>query len=370
MEPIGYKCLYVQQRGDDAPKFVLFSAKVREVLLWAAISRVQPGGGGGAQRIEKPYKTSAIRSFFQADERNTIPSAVVIGFRPGLATVTPAGEEANLHDVTLTAPEGEMAGTIVDGQHRILGMNMMTPDMPVNIVGLLDVDDAETAFQFLVINNKASKVSTDHLRSLALKYEEGVLAQRLQKVRLNLHANLRFVGFADLLDDSPFKGILTLPSNPPESQMVPPAAIEEAVSFIRQQRLPELADDDDMIISVFFSIWRLIKTRWNAQWNADSKLLNKVSVVCLTQFIVSNLLRDYDWNKLDIYDPGAVEGSIEKYLGALNPMFWDVTTEWVAKGLDTSAGRKLLMESLEQMVRNYRQDAEWHEDISMVRVVD
>jgi DGQHR domain-containing protein len=349
----------------------LFYAKACDVLKWAAIRRHTGETPDGSQRIEKPYKVNAIKSFFEAGEENTIPTAIVVGFEPGKTRfeVVPGCE--NLFELTLEFDEAmkeeDKPGTIVDGQHRVLGMHKYDPALIVPVVGLLDVSDAETAFQFVVINNKALRVSSDHLRSLALQFDEGALAQRLTKVRLNLNPNLRFVGFANDLDDSPFRGILALPRNAEGQQIVPPAAIEDAVNFIRQQKLPELVEDDDMLLGVFFTIWRVIKAQWGGQWQSGGKLLNKVSVVCLTQFIVQNLLRAYDWASLNIFDPKAVEEETKRIVSALNPLFWDAETEWTAKGLDSPAGRKILLDALEQMVRNERQKLAWDNDITMIQ---
>jgi len=256
----------------------------------------------------------------------------------------------------------------VDGQHRVLGINKFNPDTPINIVGLLDADDTETAFQFLVINNKAAKVSSDHLRALALHYKEKDLAQRLQKVRLNLDPNLRFVGYCNQLADSPFKGMLSLPNNPKPKQIISPAAIEDSVNYLRSQKLPDFVEDDDMVVGVFFTIWRVVKEKWAHLWNAESKLLTKVSIITLSQFFTDNLMRQFDWNNLDIFDPTAVEREVARILVVLEPAFWDQTTEWTAKGLDTPAGRKILSDALEQIVRNARQKAPWHTDIKMIRV--
>ena len=366
MEPNSYKCLKVVQRaGVKCPVFVLFSAKASDILKWATIEKLDDKDQTGSQRIEKPYKTKAIDSFFRVGENNTIPTAVVIGFRPGLVKLKPIDREQDFNEIILN--EG-FVGTIVDGQHRVLGANSFDPQMRINIVGLLDVDDTETAFQFMVINNKAAKVSSDHLRALAIKFEKDELAERLKKVKLNLDPNLRFVGFANQSEDSPFKGIVTLPINPKENQLVPPAAIEESITYIRAQKLPELVDDDDMVLGVFFTIWREIKTQWAPIWNANSKLLTKVSVVCLTQFVVDNLLRQYDWAGLNIYDPAIIQSETKKIISVLQSDFWAESTEWTSKGLDTQAGRKILMDSIEQMVRNTRHKLPWHTDISMIKI--
>jgi len=352
----------------------MFSAKAGDILNWAAIDRFTPESQNGSQRIDKPYKIKAVHSFFQVNECNTIPTAVVLGFRQGKISISEVSDCPNFHEISFSLPNNAAKGqdisvaTVVDGQHRLLGMKSFNPDIFVNVVGILEADDVETAFQFIVINNKAAKVSSDHLRALSLHYKPDELADRLQNVRLNLNANLRFVGFANDLSDSPFKGILNLPNNKEDQRWIAPAAIEDAVNYMRSQKLPEFIEGDDMLLDIFFKIWSTIKSKWPDLWQPGSKLFSKVSIVCLTQFLIDNLLRQYDWNGLNIFDPEAVQPEINRMIGVLSQEFWSLSTEWTAKGLDTQAGRKLLLDALEQMVRNNRQQEPWYSDIGMIRL--
>jgi DGQHR domain-containing protein len=373
MPTYSYKCLKINQRtAEGSPAFLMFAAKAAEILKWAAIDRFDDKSQKGAQRIEKPYKIRAIKSYFAVNPCNTVPTAVVIGFRPGKTTVSQIAGTDDLFHLQFTAEEAEKItdnsiATVVDGQHRLSGMAAFDPNILVNVIGLLDVNDIETAFQFLVINNKAAKVSSDHLRALALHYQKEELATRLQKVRLDLDPNLRFVGFANQLEDSPFKGILKLPNNAEGSRWVAPAAIEDSINYMRSQKLPELVEDDDMVTELFFTMWASIKSKWPQLWNIESKLFEKVSVVCLSQFLINNLLRQFDWSGLDIFDPTEVQKEFDKMISVLCPDFWLPSTEWTAKGLDTQAGRKMLLEALEQMVRNARQQEPWYTEISMIK---
>jgi DGQHR domain-containing protein len=369
-----YKALACEQRkSGQGISMLLFSAPVGEVLKWAMVERLEPGNETAAQRIEKPYKTQAVKGFFTVDTNNIIPTAVVIGLRTTGVEIEPVENCGPLQNLTISIDESvaevdrAYPGRIVDGQHRVLGMKEYDPNLKVNIVALQESSDAEVAFQFLVINNKASRVSSDHIRALALNYNEAELGDRLKKVRLRVDSNLNFVGFADDLDDSPFKGCVNLPDNPEGQRLVVPAAIEESIKYIKSQNLPDF-QDDDMVLSVFFSIWSEVQSQWGALWNAESKLLQKVSVVGLSKFAVDFLLQKYDWGELDLLKPKDVEGAIRRFVQGLEPAFWSKDTEWTAKGLDTSAGRKIFADALEQIVRNKRQGAPWHSDVSMVEV--
>jgi hypothetical protein len=116
-------------------------------------------------------------------------------------------------DVNADLDDIDKPGLVIDGQHRLLGMQRFHPDCKVCVVALLNVDDMEKAFQFLVINSKAAKVPTDHIRTLALDYQEDELAERLKTARVVLHDNLKYVGIMDTDEDSPFAGNIALVSH-------------------------------------------------------------------------------------------------------------------------------------------------------------
>lgn len=361
MSSATYSCIPVLQR-EGAPKFVMFSAPAGEIGQWASVERHTPEGQAGPQRIEKPYKVSSVKSFFDTDAHNTIPTAIVIAFKPGASVeqITAGPVPQIKVDWTNGKP-----GVVVDGQHRLAGVLRHSPTVPLCIVAILDADDAEIAFQFIVINNKAARVSSDHLRSLALHFDEDALAERLRKVRLHLNPNIRFVGFAQKQDESPFRGIINLSSTPEAQRFVPGAAIEDAIKAIAALNHKGLIEDDDLMLSFFFSIWKVIKLKWAAAWNGESKLLNKVPIVALTSFIGHHCISRSDMGELDINNPELVEAYTAKIIDKLNIELW--TREWAVAGLDTTAGRKLMRESLEQIMRNPPE--QWDKEVPLLITV-
>ena len=194
--------------------------------------------------------------------------------------------------LSIEVPEGAednaKPGIVLDGQHRLLGMKQFSPMCMVNVVALLNIDDMEKAFQFLVINNKVVKVSGDLIRTLGLDYQEAELSQRLNNARVSLHDNLRFVGYADSEDESPFKGIVALVGEEATQaqRYVPPSAIESSIGIIQGKKVREL-DEDDALCEFFYSVWRPIKTAWPDLWHRDSKLLNKAGIIAMTSYCLS-----------------------------------------------------------------------------------
>ena len=263
--------------------------------------------------------------------------------------------------------EDDKPGLIIDGQHRLFGINMYDGSIRVNVVALLNVDVLESAFQFLVINNKVSKVSTDHIRTLALDYQnkEDELKERLRTARLSLNENLPFVGIIDKDESSPFFNSLTLEEveADPEKRFVSPAAIEQAINIIKSQRISDL-DGEDAICDFFYAIWNPIKERWPELWNRNSKLMHKVSIIAVTNYFTDMLIARYDLDGIDVTDPEEVKKIVKSLLKNQTPEFW--TADWSIKISDAQAVRSKIVKSLIQVSRNVRSQAPWNQDVDLI----
>jgi DGQHR domain-containing protein len=301
-----YPCLVYRQRQEveNTPTFCLFHAPVAEILEWADIKRLEDEPGA-FQRRTSPAKVTAIQHFLTQEPRNTIPTSVIITLDLPDSQVKPLSlNEQKSDDLAFLAFElsksaEKKPGLIIDGQHRLLGMQQVNPQFNVNVVALLNADDMEKAFQFMVINNKISTVSKDHIRALALHYEKQELDNRLKTARLQLDQNVGFVGLIDSEETSPFKGIISWPTNSEKQRIVPPSAIEASISYIQQQKVKQF-ESDDVLIAFFYAIWQTIKTQWSSLWHKESKLLKKMGILGLTQYMTDALVASSDWGQLDI----------------------------------------------------------------------
>ena len=358
-----YECLVSRQRGTGgAPEFLLFHAPVGEILQWSAIKRLEEEAGA-PQRRTSPAKVKAIKRFLETDERNTIPTSVILTLdlqtdqlqrRAGSSTAV-LEFDWNVGD--------PIPGLVIDGQHRLKGVEAFGEGTHVNVVAILGADDMEKAFQFLVINNKASKVSADHIRALALQYEEGALKERLKTARLNLNPNVGFVGLVNEAEDSPFQGMISWPITPEANRIVTPSAIEASITYIQQQKVRDFASDD-VLLEFFYTIWRRISAGWPDLWNADSRLLSKVGIICMTTYMTDSLVGSYDLGRLDISDPEQIATLVEEILSYQERKFWKVS--WSSTSYDTKVGRSLIVHSLVQIARNIRAGSPWFDDIELV----
>jgi len=361
-----YGCLMTKQQAvADAPTFCLFHAPVGEILKWADIKRLEEEAGA-PQRRTSLAKVKAIKRFLDTDHRNTIPTSVIVTIDGPPDRVRPVqgnGEHSFAFLDIEVLPDAPKPGLVIDGQHRLLGMNEYDPALQVNVVAILGANDMEKAFQFLVINNKATKVSMDHIRALALQYEEAALKTRLETARLTLDPNVGYVGLVNNEEDSPFRGIVNWPLTPEADRIVVPASIEASIGLIQQQKVREFVSED-VLLEFFYTIWRTIKARWPDLWGHDSRLLGKVGVICMTQYMTDALIASYDLGRLNVSDPGEVAKLVEELLAHQERTFWKVP--WTSTSYDTKVGRSLIVASLVQIARNVRAGVSWYEDIELV----
>lgn len=378
MPEFTFPCLKLKQRDTaTSPTAILFAAPASEVTQWASIQRRSQTAQGTQRKLSKA-KVNAIKRFFLGDDRNTIPAAVVVTLTIGLEAFTnvelplPAGHAMKdwvkilKIEVAADVTDEAKPGIVLDGQHRLLGMKQYPLGCMVNVVALLNVDDMEKAFQFLVINNKAAKVSGDLIRTLGLDYKEAELSKRLQTAKVSLHDNLPFVGYADTEAESPFKGTVALVAEDgtQAQRFVPPSAIESSVALIQGKKVREL-DDDDALCEFFYSIWRPIKAAWPDLWNRDSKLMNKVGIIAMTSYMAEALISRFDFSDdLDITDSEQLEKLVQQFLLTQTPEFWK--REWKPSSYDTRGGRELVIQSLTRISRNMKSERPWAEDVDII----
>lgn len=361
-----YPAIYTRQRQGDWPLFATFAAPAGEIAQWATISRLKHDGSGH-QRLRSESRVRAITRYMEQDDRNTIPSALVVALN--LPNITEP-ENDGCAAIEIPADSDNPPGLVIDGQHRLFGISDFDENTLLNVVALINVPDDEIAFQFLVINGKSSKVPTNHVKLLALQYEHDELANRLTTARMTL-GKYSLVGVVDGSPDSPFYRSVTWPTeaSPADegrTSLVLPGAIEQALAAISQKRLPEL-ENDDALLEFFFTLWSSIRELWPELWNAESKLLQKVGIVSMTMFVIEDLVPLADRGDIDLSSPTEVRAEIEDNIfGYLLPDFWQ--HDWTARSLDTSAGRQLVVDALKQVRRNLRRNIKWNTEVGLVNV--
>ncbi|VTS08012.1 DGQHR domain-containing protein [Tuwongella immobilis] len=364
-----YPCVTARQRnGEQVTPFCIFFAPASEILEWSAVDRITDQGKG-FQRIANPSRVRGVKRFFSQDPNNTIPTAITLTIKLPEGSLPQVGNQPSAQKLSFEVPDGvqevNKPGLVIDGQHRLEGAKAFDPSTILSVVALINPTDLETAFQFLVINNKSARVPQDHIHKLALNYSQEGLERRLRSARLSLKKNFALVGQIDEEDGSPFKALIRWPTPDANERPVVPAAIDVALRYIQDQQLQPLIDDNDALLEFFYAIWTTIKSKWADVWaNTAANLLTKVGVVCLTQYLTDSLAKAYEWGEVDLSDPTQIEKKTKSLLANQERAFW--IHDWKEGSLDTVAGRHLVIDDLTRIARNRRGGLPWYEELATI----
>ena len=367
-----YPCLVFKQRpGDeDAPRFCIFYAPAEEIEAWSTVPRLTPEDSSGIQRSRNDFKVRSIKGFLQQDTRNTIPTAIVITLGDGAYELQAENQSSGVGKLTLTESCKNQV-FVVDGQHRLYGIRLFSPTANIPVVAILDASSEERAFQFIVINNKVSKVATDHIRALSINFsdqaESPELETRLRSARLSLHRNVQLVGLADELPESPFAGLVNLPGKPaPDRRPVVPAAIEAAVAYIQSKKFKQLPDDESAF-DFFLALWSVIKRDWPQTFGLSSKLMNKVGLVTMTKYLTDEMiaLSIYGAATIDLGNADDVTGATEQILRLQTPELW--LRNWNITVSDTKTVRDQIEAAMRLIQQNLRDGEPWAQEVALVK---
>lgn len=365
--------LLLEQRIDDNPiKCFTFVMKVSEVIRFCAVIRQTDNQDDGYQRRVNLNKLKAIKKFMSINKNNIIPNNVIIAL----------GKELNpkVKNSILTFefnPDENTAekALIIDGQHRLYGLNEYSKNAKVLITALLDVDIVDQAFQFVVINNKSQSAKVIDVKAVinAEAFKDR-LQDRFVEVGIRYGNTSTVLDFFDKNNESPFKQLLDWDLNK-NDRIIQLKALEDIFKYAKNT-IPAFKEEDDSTVLSFLNIiWTLIKNRFLNEWtlsiktkNKESNLLKKSTIVALTEYIISESksAQRYAGFSFDSFDE---ESILEKVLSHTvfklpNDFF---TLDWKG-GLDTSGGKELIKESIEQIIDNIENSVPWETSVNVLKI--
>lgn len=379
MTQYSYDAIFSKQRSSSDICFCIISASAGDILKWSSIDRLTPDNLDGIQRKRNDQKVRSIRTFFDRDPRNTIPTAITVALKVESTDIAeyikklePGKSAARKISINVD-PKLEKPGLIIDGQHRVLGIDYHDTSTLVNVVILLGADDAETAFQFLVINNKVSKVSPNHLLALKLAYQKDELEKRLtNSAKIRSDGRVAYLEVIDGDPDSPFRGRIKWPRNAEDPRQIPPNAFELALDYIGKQGINSSGElgsgNPEISLEFFTTLWNVVKTKWPAAWEEErSKLLSKVGIPVLTEYLAEGTIArivNLEEDAASLADVAKISEHAGKVLERLEYDFW--ASNWEMTSLDTNSGRDLLKKSLKQIEINKRNGLPWAKSINIL----
>lgn len=360
-----YAALAYSQRGEGkGPGFIIFHAPAADIIKWADVDRLEEDNTKGAQRPLRALKVRKVADFLNDNPKNTIPTAVIVALDMDHANFI--GEEG-VGKLKITCSKKSKPGLIIDGQHRVFGAASFSGTTRLNVIALSGADDAERAFQFVVINNTPTRVSKDHIKALNLQFNESDLNKRLMD---SASLGLREGTFDDLkIVDSkePFRGLLSFPTN--AAGFIPANAIEGALAETRERAA--YLGVQDLERDFFLQIWKRIKDLRKEYWKKSTQkepqhLLQKATIHALTTYILDNLetVRRMSDDSIDFTEEETLFKYVDKMIERIPGEFW--STQWSASGLDTDAGRQRLLEALKMIDLNARNKSTWYDKVSLI----
>ncbi len=394
-----FGCHVLQRKNvESSIPFFVFYARVQDVRSWCGIKRTQDFREG-TQRILRPSRSRAVTRFFERGNINTIPNNILLAFEPGVVKFTSFKNELikcipgthidndcddqldwGVIDFEFEAnqPEHLRPALIVDGQHRIDGMaNFMQENLPILIVALINTPLQEQAFQFIVINSKSVKVSTDNAKSIIAsltREAERELEKRLMEAGVSYADKSAILKDINDFDISPFKNMLDWEYNRVAKKekgiiLVPITAIETCLRYIRDQfDFMNFDDDEDTLVEIFCAIWRAVKDRFPDLWGKDNVFMTKVNITALNEFITDRLKSAWVDDVLDALDPDSFEKQTSNYLKQLDEDFWK--SEWTVKIQDNANVRNRIKDDLWSMTTNSKRQVVWHKGLRLPTEAD
>jgi DGQHR domain-containing protein len=124
-KPYRYYAMTYRQRGSHGPRFLVFHAPASEIKKWADVDRMSPGNPSGAQRPLREMKARKVARFFEAENDNTIPTAIVVAIDKSAITFVGKKDPTSgngEHGVLAIAASAAKPGLIIDGQHRVYAL--------------------------------------------------------------------------------------------------------------------------------------------------------------------------------------------------------------------------------------------------------
>jgi hypothetical protein len=262
----------------------------------------------------------------------------------------------------------QLPGMILDGQHRVYGAKLINEfDVRLPIVLLVDTDMAEQAFQFYVVNNKATKLTPTELRgtiSTSLTSEEiERLYDRFKQAGVSadtarwtyLINNSEVSPFMGLIDFGFQKGFLkeNVMFQVVSKFMRPPRTLRSVYAGVGEW------DDDDYRMNLFFRFWSTVKSIYPKAWDAavrdgGGQILMKATMLVLQGYIFSQFAADMPKRSRKgqvspIANPEEFEQSVRDELYYLPEEFF--MRKWNRTDIDTSDGRSMLNEQITKVIQ-------------------
>jgi len=373
MEEVEIRGLRFRQR--NAQK----SPKAKERVKWAGVERTEDHVGG-VQRSLRRTRLSGIRRFLGADPRNTLPNNILLAFAPHVVQYESlqsqegfdelCGDNVDVGMIKFnydpSAAASAMPALVVDGQHRLFGAASFDENVPLVVVAMLDAEQSEQAFQFIVINNKSVKVPTTTVKSIVADYEEieAGLIERLLPAGITYGKQSSFLVAVGEGENSPFRRMLEWDRNRDGDKVVAVTAIQSMLQYLKNQTELLIENDDDSAQQIFMWIWGGLKELYVDLWDQrNEKFFSKVNLIAMNEYCVDRIRSLASMSRLDLFSKEEIVDAVMTMFENVPGDFWN--EHWSVQIQDNKVIRELLKGSFERVAANCIRDKTWSSDVKL-----
>lgn len=235
---------------------------------------------GGPQRKESTGRIKEIAEYSETPDA-TFPTPILLALPP---------KSFSIEDNILTIKDEKGIASIVDGQHRILGLekSMYRDDYVLPVVFILDATEEQKALIFAIINGKQTRVSASMIYDLFSVVEGRNPYKTAHEIARSLNANINspFYRRLKMLGWKTKGSSETLSQGTFVTQLLPHISSDPPGDFNRaRNNLPMLErpksvfnkyyinDDDEIIIRILLNLFSALRDVFPSEWEDPEKFI-------------------------------------------------------------------------------------------------
>ncbi len=270
-----------RQKRPDVNLYVT-ALPVKDLLGRFDIDTYHAENPQGYQRPVTPSRLRQISQYLRLEE-GMLPTSILLCIRqPFHASFEPADNGSGAGDTGTLSIDPSVPMWVVDGQHRILGLQRaMTRDKakwvgdyPLPVVIVEGIDAYEEMRYFHVINTRHKGVPVDvvdrHL--LTMRESEGTALLEREGERNYLRA--RATKLVDLLNsdpESPWRGMIRMPGEParPEHTMRQHSMVSSLEPVVGDSFIKRISDEEAG--KLLLNYWNAARERWSSAFETPKE---------------------------------------------------------------------------------------------------
>lgn len=273
--------LRFRQKRPDVNLYVT-ALPVRELLGRVTIDTYAADNPRGYQRPVTPSRLRQLSAYLRQEE-GVLPTSVLLCIRqPHKAEFQPTAGADAAGEAGLLTVQADVPLWVVDGQHRILGLQRAitkdrakwVADYPLPVVIVEGIDAYEEMRYFHVINTRHKGVPVDVVDRHLLSMREAEGAALLEREGERNYLRARATKLADLLNSdpaSPWRGMIRMPGEPsqPHHIMRQHSMVSSLDPVVGDGFVKRLSDEEAG--KLLLNYWQAARQRWVSAFEAPAE---------------------------------------------------------------------------------------------------